>query len=87
MRELLWTPEAWADFESWLDENPEMIPRIRSLLKEASRTPFSGIGKPEPLRHSLAGFWSRRITRSDRMVYTVQNNRLVIIALRYHYDR
>lgn len=85
MRELLWTPEAWADFESWLDENPEMIPRIRIMIKETARAPFSGIGKPEPLKHNLTGFWSRRITQSDRMVYAVKDDRLAIIALRYHY--
>lgn len=85
MRELLWTPEAWADFESWLDENPEMIQRIRTMIKETARAPFSGIGKPEPLKHNLTGFWSRRITQSDRMVYAVKDDRLVIIALRYHY--
>lgn len=85
MRELLWTPEAWADFESWLDENPEMIPRIRIMIKETARAPFSGIGKPEPLKHNLTGFCSRRITQSDRMVYAVKDDRLVIIALRYHY--
>lgn len=85
MRELLWTPEAWADFESWLDENPEMIPRIRIMIKETARAPFSGIGKPEPLKHNLTGFWSRRFTQSDRMVYAVKDDRLVIIALRYHY--
>lgn len=85
MRELLWTPEAWADFESWLDENPEMIPRIRTMIKETARATFSGIGKPEPLKHNLTGFWSRRITQSDRMVYAVKDDRLVIIALRYHY--
>ena len=85
MRELLWTPEAWADFESWLDENPEMIPRIQTMIKETVRAPFSGIGKPEPLKHNLTGFCSRRITQSDRMVYAVKDDRLVIIALRYHY--
>ena len=85
MRELLWTPEAWADFELWLDENPEMIPRIRTMIKETVRAPFSGIGKPEPLKHNLTGFWSRRITQSDRMVYAMKDDRLVIIALRYHY--
>ena len=55
------------------------------MIKETVRAPFSGIGKPEPLKHNLTGFWSRRITQSDRMVYAVKDDRLVIIALRYHY--
>lgn len=85
MRNLLWTPEAWADFEFWLDESPETVNRIRTLIKETVRNPFSGIGKPEPLKHDLTGHWSRRITQTDRMVYRVEHSQLVIIALRYHY--
>lgn len=85
MRNLLFTPEAWADFESWLDEDPDKTERIRELIKECMRTPFTGTGKPEPLKHELSGYWSRRITHSDRMVYRADKDNLIIIAPRYHY--
>lgn len=85
MRNLLFTAEAWSDFEYWLDKDPEKAERIRDLLKECMRTPFTGTGKPEPLKHELSGYWSRRITHADRMVYRADKDTIVIIALRYHY--
>lgn len=85
MRNLLWTPEAWEDFEYWLDQSPECVEKIRVLIRECQRNPFSGIGKPEALRHNLSGHWSRRITHADRMVYRVEPTEIVIVALRYHY--
>jgi toxin YoeB len=62
-----------------------MTRRIHELIKDAARTPFSGIGKPEPLRFALVGFWSRRITAEHRMVYRIENNSLLIAQLQYHY--
>ena len=85
MRNILFTPEAWADFEYWLDKDPEKAERIRDLIKECMRTPFTGTGKPEPLKHELSGYWSRRITHADRMVYSADKYNLTVIALRYHY--
>ncbi|MEI3040038.1 MAG: Txe/YoeB family addiction module toxin [Victivallales bacterium] len=85
MKKLLFMPDAWEDFEYWLDHDPEIADRIRQLLKECCRDPFRGIGKPEPLKHQLTGYWSRRISREDRMVYRVDKEHLVILQLRCHY--
>ena len=86
MRNLLFTPEAWEDFEYWLANNPDTVKRIMSLIRDCCREPFQGIGKPEPLKHQLSGYWSRRINREDRMVYRIdENGTLVIIQLRTHY--
>lgn len=85
MRNLQFTPEAWEDFEYWLDNDPEKITKIRNLLQECMRHPFTGTGKPEPLKHDLTGCWSRRVTISDRMVYKVGDNNITVLMLRYHY--
>jgi toxin YoeB len=62
-----------------------MVERIKKLVKEVQREPFSGVGKPEPLKHALSGFWSRRITDEHRMVYQIKDDNLLIAQLRYHY--
>ena len=85
MKKLLFMPEAWEDFEYWIDRDPDTVDKIRLLLKECCREPFRGIGKPEPLKHQLSGYWSRRISREDRMVYRVDRDTLVILQLRSHY--
>lgn len=85
MKNLLFTPEAWEDWEYWLDESPENVRKIRELIRDCQRHPFTGLGKPEPLKHALSGHWSRRITLADRMVYRVEQDLLVIVMLRYHY--
>lgn len=85
MKNLMFAPEAWEDFEYFLDHSPELVSRIRTILKETCRDPFRGIGKPEPLKYQLSGCWSRRITHGDRMVYRVEGNTLIILQLRYHY--
>ena len=69
------TPEAWEDLEYWMDNDQEDEKKIRNLLKEIKRTPFHGIGKPEPLKHSLKGFWSRRIIGEHRLVYQVSGTK------------
>ncbi|MDD4818149.1 MAG: Txe/YoeB family addiction module toxin [Victivallaceae bacterium] len=87
MRSLLFAAEAWEDFEYWLDSQPETVERIRQLVKECQRTPFSGTGKPEPLKHELSGYWSRRINGNDRMVYKVSDDCIFIATLRLHYKK
>ena len=78
-------PEAWEDYLYWQETDKQAIRRIHLLIKAAMRSPFSGIGKPEPLRYALSGFWSRRITEEHRMVYKVEKDDLLIAQLRYHY--
>lgn len=82
---LIFAPEAWEDYLYWQETDKQAIRRIHLLIKDAMRSPFSGIGKPEPLRYALSGFWSRRITEEHRMVYKVEKDDLLIAQLRYHY--
>jgi toxin YoeB len=86
---LLWTEEGWDDYRHWQEIDQAVLRRINELVKDASRSPFKGIGKPEPLRGNLAGWWSRRITGDHRLVYRVSGKGagrvLEIAACRYHY--
>ena len=82
---LVFADEAWDDYLYWQKQDRRMVDRINKLIAETSRDPFEGIGKPEPLKHALAGFWSRRISDEHRMVYRVENSALLIAQLRYHY--
>ena len=82
---LIWSEQAWDDYLYWQDADKRMVKKINELIKETRRTPFEGKGKPEPLRHHLAGFWSRRITAEHRFVYSVTDEALLIAACRYHY--
>lgn len=83
---LTWTFAAWEDYFYWQNQDGKRVKRINRLITECMRTPFEGIGKPEPLRGNLARFWSRRIDEHHRLVYCVDNHDLVVIACRYHYD-
>lgn len=85
MRNLTFTPEAWEEFEYWIEHQPETADKIRDLLKDCRRSPFSGLGKPEALKHHFAGCWSRRISREHRLVYRVTEETLWIISVRFHY--
>jgi len=85
MHAIEFAPAAWEDFQYWQTQDKKTLKRILKLIDECARTPFEGSGKPEPLKHNLAGCWSRRIDESNRMVYTVGNDTLKIIQLRYHY--
>lgn len=85
------TQNGWNDFEYWLENDPEMIDKIRVLIKSIKQTPFKGLGKPEPLKHSLKGFWSRRITGEHRLVYQIsgttgKDQKCSIIQCRFHYQ-
>ena len=83
---LLWTRASWADYLWWQGQDRKTLKRINLLIQGAMRHPFEGIGKPEPLRENLSGFWSRRIDDTHRLVYTVEGASLVIVACRYHYE-
>ena len=82
---LVFAEEAWEDYQHWLHHDRKRLSRINALIKETTRSPFSGTGKPEPLKHALAGWWSRRIDSEHRFVYRVVNDELHIAQLRYHY--
>lgn len=82
---LIFADAAWEDYLHWQQHDRRMVERINKLIKEVQREPFAGIGKPEPLKHALAGYWSRRITDEHRMVYKVDGDSLLIAQLRYHY--
>lgn len=77
--------EAWEDYLHWQKQDRKMVSRINKPIRETQREPFGGVGKPEPLKHALAGFWSRRITDEHRMVYRVEGDSLQIAQLRFHY--
>ena len=82
---LIWSEEAWEDYLYWQETDKKTVKKINELIKDACRTPFDGKGKPEPLKHNLAGFWSRRITAEHRLVYAVGDDALLIASCRYHY--
>ncbi len=85
------TQNAWEEFEYWIETDNEIVVKIKELLKDIKGSPFQGIGKPEPLKYDLKGFWSRRITGEHRLVYKVEgkkgiNQKCYIIQCRFHYD-
>lgn len=82
---LTWSAEAWEDYLYWQETDKRTVKKINELIKDASRTPFEGKGKPEPLKHNLAGFWSRRITSEHRLVYAVSDDALLIASCCYRY--
>ena len=77
--------QAWEDYLHWQQADRKLLKRINALIKEISRTPFEGMGKPETLRHALAGYWSRRITDEHRLVYKIQDDAVLIAQARFHY--
>lgn len=82
---LIFHERAWEDYLYWQSTDPKMLARINQLIKEASRSPFQGIGKPEPLRGELRGWWSRRIDQEHRLVYRPTEDGLLIAQCRHHY--
>jgi len=82
---LVFSRESWEEYLYWRETNPQTLKRINHLIKDTMRNPYRGIGKPEPLRHSFQGYWSRRITSEHRMVYRLSGGDLWIAQLRYHY--
>ncbi|MFT6101415.1 MAG: toxin YoeB [Arenicella sp.] len=84
---LSWTKEAWSDYIYWQSQDKKTLKRINKLILDSQRSPFSGLGKPEPLKENLSGFWSRRIDETHRLVYAIDENQITIIACRYHYGK
>jgi toxin YoeB len=75
----------WEDYLYWQNTDKSLLKKVNALIKEIERVPFEGSGKPEPLKHNLAGWWSRRITLEHRLVYKVDNDSIIILQCRYHY--
>ncbi|RJG14483.1 Txe/YoeB family addiction module toxin [Massilia cavernae] len=85
MRNTKFTDDAWNDYVYWQGQDKKTLKRINQLIESARRTPFEGIGKPEPLKVSLAACWSRRIDEKNRLIYEVDDSDITIISCRYHY--
>ena len=82
---LIFSEQAWDDYGHWQAHDRKLVQRINALIKECLRTPFTGTGKPEPLRGALSGWWSRRINQEHRLVYKPTDDGLLIAQCRYHY--
>jgi len=82
---IVFSSQGWEDYLHWQHTDKKLLKRINDLIKEIVRTPFEGIGKPEPLRHALGGYWSRRINDEHRLVYKVEGDAVLIAQARYHY--
>jgi len=82
---LLFSEQAWDDYLYWQKTDKKLLERINTLIKDISRSPFSGIGKPEPLKNALSGYWSRRINDEHRIVYKISAGAMLIAQLRFHY--
>jgi len=82
----VFTDHAWTDYLYWQTTDKTMLKKINSLTKDIERNPFTGLGKPEPLKHELSGFWSRRIDPGHRLVYKVEEERILIVQCRFHYE-
>lgn len=82
---IVFSEQSWADYLYWQQTDKKMLKRVNELIKDIQRLPMAGIGKPEPLKHNLYGFWSRRIDTEHRLVYQVTDDSLLIASCRYHY--
>jgi toxin YoeB len=82
---LIFAQEAWEDYLFWQKTDPKVVKRINAVIKDIRRSPFDGIGKPEPLKHGLSGYWSRRITDEHRLIYKVSSDSVLLAQIRYHY--
>lgn len=85
MRRLAWDKNGWADYIYWQNQDKKTLKRINKLIEDVLRDPFKGIGKPEPLKENLAGYWSRRIDEANRLVYKVKERYIIVVSCRYHY--
>lgn len=82
----LWTDQAWEDYLYWQTQDKKTLKRVNQLIKDIERNGYEGIGKPEPLRGDLSGWWSRRIDDANRLVYRIEDGKLIITKCRMHYD-
>jgi toxin YoeB len=82
----IFVDESWEDYQYWLKTDKKILARINDLIKDISRNPYTGIGKPEPLKYKYKGFWSRRITDEHRLIYQVRGDEVLILKCRFHYD-
>lgn len=82
----MFVDESWEDYLYWQKHNKKYVKKINDLLKDISRTPFSGLGKPEPHKHKYKGFWSRRIDNEHRLIYALRDDEILIAKCRFHYD-
>lgn len=83
---IIFSKNAWDDYVSWQKEDKKTLRKINELIKDIQRPPFEGLGKPEPLKYDLTGYWSRRIDLEHRLVYQYRDNELLIYSCRFHYD-
>jgi len=84
---ITFSKNSWEDYISWQKEDKNILKKINQLIKEIQRSPYQGLGNPEPLKYELTGFWSRRIDHEHRLVYQVFENELLIYSCKYHYDK
>jgi toxin YoeB len=82
-----WHDESWDDYLYWQTQDKKTFKRINELIKDIDRSPFDGIGKPEPLKHEYQGYWSRRIDEKNRLIYRIENNTIIIAQCRTHYEK
>ena len=82
---LIWSENAWDDYLYWQENDKKTVKRINNLIKDIKRTPYAGLGKPEPLKHNWTGYWSRRISQSDRLIYKYVDKSILIAQARFHY--
>ena len=85
MRRLAWDKNGWSDYLYWQNQDKKTLKRINRLIQDVLANPFEGIGKPEPLKANLSGYWSRRIDETNRLVYQVNDEYIIVISCRYHY--
>ena len=83
---LSWLPNGWKDYLYWQEKDRKILQRVNDVIRDTLRNPFSGIGKPEPLKKNLEGWWSRRITQEHRLIYRVEGDSLLILQCRFHYE-
>ena len=83
---ILWESHAWEDYVYWQFQDKKTLKKINRIITDICRNPFEGIGKPEPLKENLSGFWSRRIDDKDRLIYKIDEKNIYILACRYHYS-
>jgi toxin YoeB len=83
--DIVFLDDAWQDYLYWQKTDKKILKRINELIKDTQRTPFEGIGQPEPLKFDMSGLWSRRVTQEHRLIYQVKDDYIIIVQCRYHY--